>query len=197
MKTKYEIAIQNIDELNAKDPNIELHEGKEIPKELLYAQRMSNCLEDYLPSASEALKIAVRAQHIKRWEIPRSSFPEGRTGYLQWRTNLYKFHAKEVSKILKKLEYSTKEIEQITLLLKKKNLKNNPESQALEDVVCLVFLRYYLDDFAQKHPKDKIKHILFKTWNKMSEKAKKTSFNFIKSKLSQKLLQEISEEKKD
>ena len=51
------------DEANAQDPRHEVCEGHQIPKELLYARRLSQWLQQVAPEASEALRLAARAQH--------------------------------------------------------------------------------------------------------------------------------------
>ena len=98
--SRFERAIIAIDAANAKDPNTVLHEGRDFPKELLYAMRMTEWLKRFRPGASEALRLAARSQHIRRWEIPRSDYPRDRIGYLKWRTTLKHFHAEIAEKIL-------------------------------------------------------------------------------------------------
>ena len=139
MESKFEIAIQLFDEANNKDPNVEIWEGKEYPKELLYGSRMSEKLEKFEADASLAVKLAVRCQHICRWEIPRESYEMNRVGYLTWRKDLYKFHAQKASEILEKVGYDATLIDKVKFLLQKKQLKRNEETQLLEDVICLVF----------------------------------------------------------
>jgi len=168
LSEKYQQAIEKIDAANAQDPNQETGNGEAFPKEILYAQRMSRWLEKLDPDASEALRLAARSQHICRWEIPRSQFPEGREGYHQWRTTLYQFHADKATEILQDVGYDGATITQVQKLLMKKQLKIDPEVQMLEDVICLVFLENYFADFSQKHDKEKIIHILRRTWKKMS-----------------------------
>ncbi|MCM5663691.1 DUF4202 domain-containing protein [Galbibacter mesophilus] len=163
-------AIEKIDRLNAQDPNTENYQGKEHPKELLYSQRMTETLLSFEPEASEELQIAARAQHIARWKIDRDSYPMDRVGYLKWREELKKMHAQLTSEILTEVGYDTDFIERVSFLIRKKMLKKDEDSQTLEDVVCLVFLQYYFEDFAAKHPDEKIVDILQKTWGKMSEK---------------------------
>lgn len=167
---RYNNTIIAFDEENAKDPNIESVEGKNFPKEFLYAQRMTDCLNTYLPEAPETLTLAARCQHIRRWEIARDSFPADRKGYLLWRSRLKEMHSTIASEIMLENEYDLDTIKQVSNLLLKKGLKIDAEVQALEDVICIVFLKYYFHDFAQKHDDDKIKDILLKTMNKMSEK---------------------------
>ncbi len=167
-------ALRLFDANNSKDPNQEIHDGRSYAKEVLYSNRMSECLKRFIPNASEELKLATHSQHIQRWEVPRANYPEGRVGYLTWRKYLYTFHASKAAKILQKVGYSEAMIEKVKIILQKKKLnqKENSDSQNIEDVVCLVFLQYYLQDFSRKHSSEKVQHILKKTWNKMSQKGK-------------------------
>lgn len=172
LSEKFHQAIEKIDAANAQDPNQENLDGETFPKEILYSQRMTKWLEKLDPDASEALRLAARSQHICRWEIPRTEFPEGREGYHQWRTTLYQFHADKATEILQSVGYDEATIAQVQKLLMKKQLKLDPEVQMLEDVVCLVFLENYFADFSQKHDEEKIVHILRRTWKKMSSKGR-------------------------
>ncbi|MFL1896553.1 DUF4202 domain-containing protein [Aquimarina sp. 2-A2] len=171
--SKIELAYQHIDRENAEDPNKETINDVPVAKELVYGQRMTEALMQYFPEASEALKLAARAQHICRWQIPRDRFPMDRTGYLQWRTDLKKFHADKASSILYQLGYDKEVIERVSFLIQKKKLKRDEETQCLEDTICLVFLQYYFEDFLTKHTDDKIISILQKTWAKMSPKGQR------------------------
>ena len=165
---KLSLAFRRFDEANSHDPNTEQYHGKQYPKELLYAERMTEKLKEFAPNASESLQLAARCQHICRWEIPRDSYNMDRIGYLKWRQDLKKLHAKKASEILKVVGYSEEEIKAVCILLEKKHIKKNPDTQTLEDVICLVFLQYYFQAFAQKHPENKTLAILQKTWRKMS-----------------------------
>ena len=170
----YQAAIAAFDQANAEDPNKEMADGKEHPKELLYAQRMSEMLERYAPEASEAVKLAVRAQHIQRWKTPRSSYPMDKQGYLQWRTGLYKFHAETAGSIMQTAGYDDEMISRVKTIVSKKGLKVNAETQLMEDVVDLVFLEHYMTGFVAQHPEyDEAKWIpiIRKTWEKMSKRA--------------------------
>lgn len=159
-----------IDAENAQDPNHEIYQSETYPKELLYSNRMYERLMDFHPNASEAVQIACKAQHICRWKIARESYPMDRVGYLKWREDLKKFHAKTTAVILEKAGYNEEFIARVSFLIEKKLLKKDEETQLLEDVICLVFLEYYLDPFVHKHDREKMKNIILKTWNKMSEK---------------------------
>jgi len=170
----YQDAIAAFDKANADDPNSETYAGNDYPKELLYSQRMTDMQERYAPDASEAVKLAVRAQHIQRWKIPRSKYPMDRQGYLQWRTGLYAFHADTAGQILKQVGYEDMTIESVRKILSKKGLKVNPETQLMEDVADMVFLEHYMAGFAAQHPEydeDKWIRIIEKTWKKMSDQA--------------------------
>ncbi|MFV5685485.1 DUF4202 domain-containing protein [Flavobacterium sp. GB2R13] len=168
--TPFQNASKWIDAENAQDPNHETYQATTYPKELLYSNRMYERLMDFHPDASEAVQIASKAQHICRWKIARESYPMDRVGYLKWREDLKKFHAKTAALILEKAGYSEEFIARVSFLIEKKLLKKDEETQLLEDVICLVFLAYYLDPFVQKHDREKMKNIILKTWNKMSEK---------------------------
>jgi hypothetical protein len=170
-----EKAIALIDAANAEDPNQETAGGKTWPKELLYSHRMSEMLERYAPDAEDAMKLAVRAQHVQRWKSARSDFPEGRQGYLQWRTGLYKFHAETAGRLMAEAGYDQAEIERVKQAVGKRALKVNRDTQLLEDVTDLVFIEHYMLAFAEKHPEyDEAKwlDIVRKTWKKMSEQAR-------------------------
>lgn len=163
-------AFELFDKANAQDPNTEEYGGKTYPKEVLYAERMTERLNQFEPKASEALRLTARCQHICRWEIPRESYEMNRVGYLKWRQDLKKFHARKAQEILEEVGYSQQTIDKVAFLLEKKQLKKNEDTQTLEDVICLVFLEYYFESFATEHPEQKIIDILQKTWRKMSQK---------------------------
>ena len=172
---RFEDALRFIDEANSQDPNTEHFEGEDYPKELLYSMRMTKWLEAIDPQASEALRLAVRSQHIRRWEIPRSKYPLGRKGYHQWRIRLYDYHGEKAAEILKKVGYDEETIARVRKMLKKQGLKSNPETQTLEDVACLVFLESYFWDFSRLHDEEKIIGILRKTWAKMSPRGQEVA----------------------
>ena len=116
----------------------------------------------------------MRAQHIQRWKVPRGSYPMDRTGYLQWRTGLYKFHADTAGRIMQQAGYGEEMINRVKAILSKKGLKVNPETQLMEDVADLIFLEHYLAGFAAQHPEydeEKWIKIIHKTWQKMSPQA--------------------------
>jgi len=169
--TNYRLAsaFRFFDAVNSEDPNLEPDEhGQLVPKEVLYAQRMSACLARVAPEAPEAVQLAARAQHIRRWSIPRADFPLTRPGYHQWRNTLKKYHAELAGQLLAQAGYEPEMIARVQELLQKLRLKDDPEMQLLEDVICLVFLEYYFLPFAAQHPEEKVMEIVQKTWPKMT-----------------------------
>jgi len=170
-ETRFERAIVAFDQYNSKDPNTENVKGQLRPKELLYAHRMTSRLLKYFPDSSQYLQLAARAQHIGRWEIARSQYPMDKKGYFQWRNKLKEHHAAIAEPILKTCGFDSRETDEIKSLILKNDLKTNADAQILEDVICLVFLEYYCEDFASKHTDEKVVDILRKTIRKMSAKA--------------------------
>jgi hypothetical protein len=174
MTDQFDTAIELIDAANSEDPNKITADGKEWPKELLYSNHMSDMLQRYRPDADDAMKIAIRAQHIQRWKSPRDNYPMTRKGYHQWRTALYTFHADTVADLLVKAGYDEEFIERVKLAVSKKSLKTNPDTALIEDIAALVFIEHYMLEFAGKHPEydeEKWIDIIRKTWRKMSEQA--------------------------
>lgn len=168
MTDRFNRAISLIDAANAEDPNTEQDGGQAYPKEVLYARRMSACLDRVAPRASEALRLAAHGQHIRRWVLPRGDFPMGTQGYNKWRNSLKKLHAEDLGRILADAGYEPEVIDRVQFLVQKRQLKIDEEVQLLEDVICLVFLQYYFLDFAARHPEEKVIDIVRKTWNKMT-----------------------------
>jgi hypothetical protein len=158
-----------IDAANAADPHREA-DGR--PVELVYGERMSAELARLVPDASEHLAIAARGQHIERWKLPREAYPDGRAGYLAWRSEQARRHAARVDGLMTDAGYPEADRARVVTLLRKEGIKRNLEMQALEDVICFVFLRWYFADFAAKHPQDEILRIVTKSARKMSPEAR-------------------------
>jgi hypothetical protein len=157
-----------IDAANSADPDHS--EGK--PVALLYGERMSEELSRLYPDASETLQIAARGQHIERWTSPRNAYPEGREGYLKWRADLALFHAGRVGEIMAKAGYASADIERVGAMLRKIGIKRDAEVQALEDVACFTFLRWYFHPFAADKTSEALERIVTKTARKMSAGAR-------------------------
>jgi hypothetical protein len=138
---------------------------------------MAQTLLQFDSMASDELRIAVHAQHICRWKIAREDYPMDKVGYIKWRETLKKMHAEITSDILRDVGYDQEFMDRVSFLIQKKLIKKDRESQTLEDVVCLVFLEYYFEDFSTKHEDEKLIDILRKTWAKMSEKGHIAALN--------------------
>lgn len=153
-----------IDAANRNDPTMD--EGE--PTTLLYGKRMSAEAARLFPDASETLQIAARGQHIERWKLSRHDYPEGRTGYLTWRRDQADHHANRLAQIMESAGYSHEEAETVGRMVRKQGLKRDDQVQALEDIICFVFLTWYFAPFAAKHPAEKVQDIVEKTARKMS-----------------------------
>ena len=168
-------ALGAIDQANGADPNTEMVAGQVYPKELLYATRMTQWLFRLRPEAGEMQQLAARAQHICRWEIPRSDYPLTREGYLRWRTQLYRFHSEKFAAILEAQGYDKAAIDQAMRMVGKQGIKRDADVQLIEDVACLVFLEHYFPAFVTDQPPEKIVDIVRKTWKKMSDEAQRAA----------------------
>lgn len=168
MSRRLETVLAAIDQANSADPTLERDEAGELPAALLYGQRMSSELTRICPEASDILKIAARGQHIERWKTPRSSFPEGKAGYLAWRKGQGAAHGARLGELMAQAGYGEPDCARVGQLLRKEGLKRDAEVQMLEDVICLVFLRWYFADFAEGRDSDQVFRIVSKTARKMS-----------------------------
>lgn len=166
---RLKIVFDAIDAVNDEDPTPETGpDGHPVPAALLYGQRMHSELLRVAPDAGDLLRIAARGQHIARWKRPRADYPEGREGYLNWRRDLGAYHATRVGAIMASAGYEAEDTEKVGRMLRKEGIKRDPDVQQLEDVICLVFLRWYFAPFAAKHEPDAILRIVQKTARKMS-----------------------------
>ncbi len=170
---RFKKAIALIDGANAADPNVMRYGGAARPKELLHAELLTQWVETLRPDASEALLLAARGQHIRRWEHPRSAYPDGRSGYLRWRTGLYGFHAEETAKLLCEAGYEDAIVARVSQIIRKQGLGRDADVQAIEDGLCLVFLATQLDELAGKLDREKMLTVLRKTWKKMSDEGRR------------------------
>lgn len=166
---RLDVVLAAIDAANSADPNRE-PDGQAA--ELVYGERMSAELARLVPDASDHLRIAARGQHVERWKLPREAYPEGRAGYLAWRSEQARRHATRVDCLMADAGYPEEDRARVAKLLRKEGIKRNPEMQALEDVICFVFLRWYFADFAAKHADEEVVRIVAKTARKMSPEAR-------------------------
>jgi hypothetical protein len=169
LSTKYAAVIALVDQANAADPTSIEYQGESYPKEVLYAERHLAWALRLQPNAAECLRIAARTQHICRWESPRSAYPMNRVGYLKWREDLKRFHAKRAGMLMAAAGYDAESIERVQSLNLKKGIKTDADCQTLEDALCLSFLELGFDDLIAKYAEAKVLSILQKTAVKMSE----------------------------
>ena len=166
--TRLSEVLAAIDAANAADPE---REGG-WPAALVYGERMSQELARLSPGASEHLQIAARGQHVERWKLARSEYPEGRQGYLDWRREQGRLHGARVAGMMAEVGYPEADRERVAVMLRKEGIKRDPEVQMLEDVICFVFLKWYFAPFAAKHEPEAIEKIVVKTARKMSEEGR-------------------------
>jgi hypothetical protein len=167
-RIRFEEAVAAIDAANADDPHTVVFRGEVRPKELLHAELMTAWVKRLDPDATEAQLLAARANHLRRWVVPRSTFPDGRAGYLRWRREQKDRHAREVGEILVAAGFDEGTIERVAAIVRKDGLGDNPAVQVHEDALCLVFLQTQFDPVAEKLGHDKTVDVVRKTLNKMS-----------------------------
>ena len=173
MTARFDDAIRRIDEANAADPNTLDVDGVPRPKEAAHAEMMTRWVRALRPDAGEPLLLAARAHHIRRWERPRDTFPAGREGYLRWRAALQRFHAAALGEIMAGAGYGAVEVKHAQGLVRKRGLGRDPDAQAMEDAMCLVFMETQLADFAgQLDDDDRMVEVLVSTWRKMSSEGR-------------------------
>jgi hypothetical protein len=188
MSPLFVAAIERFDAINALDPNTETVDGTNIPSELLYAQRLTDWLLRLYPDASEPLRLAARCQHLARWEIPRDRYPLTRAGYHQWRNDLKEFHATRTGAVLRELGYPEPLVARVQSLNRKEGFPDDPETRAIEDALCMVFLEHQLEPLARKTPEDKLLRALRQSWRKMTPHAQTAARQLPLSPASQSLL---------
>jgi len=169
--TPYEQTLAALDALHAEDPRRVTVEGEALPQELWHAGRMSAWLERLAPAADELTRLAVRAQHLQRWRVPRSDYPEGRVGYLTWRRDQGQRAGETTARLMVEAGYDDAQAEQVSRMIRKQGLGRDPGTQAVEDCACLVFLENYFADFSKQVDHDHLIRIVQKTWKKMSPRA--------------------------
>jgi hypothetical protein len=166
-----ECAINAIDQANQQDPNREEIDGESLPREFAYSLHMTRWLFELEPEPSERMQIACRAQHIERWTMPRSDYGEGRKNYYQWRQACGRMHGRRAAEIMAACGYPKAECERVETILTKRKLREDEDTQLLEDVACMVFLERYFAQFFEDNPdydKEKWLRIVRRTWAKMT-----------------------------
>ncbi|MDN6179926.1 MAG: DUF4202 domain-containing protein [Halomonas subglaciescola] len=166
-------AFDAIDDLHRNDPQSVEIDGAAEPKELVYARRMSAWLEYTHPAPADTLRLAVRAQHLQRWLVPRTEYPEGRVGYLTWRRDQSHQAGDTTAILMQQAGYSEGDAERASQIIRKQGLGRDEDVQTLEDCACLVFLENYFADFSRTLERDRMIRIVQKTWRKMSPAARR------------------------
>ncbi len=169
MPDRLQAVLDAIDAANAGDPNRTFVRGESRPKELAHAQLATEWVRRLDPEASDALLIAARAHHVRRWEVPRSEYPEGKAGYHRWRRELQKRHAEHVGRILLEEDYDEATIVRVQAIVRKQGLGSDPEVQVFEDSLCLVFLETQFRELAERLGDEKLVDVTRKTIAKMSD----------------------------
>ena len=186
---KLQAAFDLFDDYNKQDPNKITWEGVSYPLEYFFALRLHQWVTKLDPGAGEALLLASRSQHIGRWTSARASYPEGKAGYLKWRTDLAKFHASKAAELMKEAGYEENTVNEVQHIILKKDLRTDAEVQTIENALCLVFLEFQYQDFIHKHEEQKVIRILQKSWNKMSQPGRDAAFTISYSEEGKELLQ--------
>jgi len=165
-------AVERFNAMNAEDPTRETADGKDWPRELLRAEQLARWIEKLRPDAGEPLRLAARCQHLARFRSPRSDYPEGRIGYLKWRTDQARLHAETAERILREEGYDDQTVQAVRRIVRKQNITTDPDVQTMEDALCLAFLEHEYASFCDKHTDRTLLAILVKTWQKMSPTAR-------------------------
>ena len=173
--SRLECALQKIDQANLQDPRVEHVDGRPLPREYAYGRHMTRWLFELDPEPTERMQIACRAQHIERWKMPRGDYPEGRKGYYQWRQACGRFHGKRTGEVMSECGYPEEDCTRVETILTKRELRRqDPDTQLLEDVACMVFLERYFAEFYEQnadYDREKWLRIVGRTWDKMSPRA--------------------------
>jgi hypothetical protein len=164
-------ALAAIDDANAADPTVVTVRDRTGPKEIIHADLVTEWVLRLRPDADEALLLAARGHHFRRWTVPRSSYPAGRAAYLRWRKDLHAQHAKELGLVLGDAGYDEATIARVQAIVRKDGLARageNDDVQVLEDALCLVFLETQLVEIAARLDPAKLPGVITKTAHKMS-----------------------------
>jgi hypothetical protein len=161
-------ALARFEAAHREDPRSVVVNGVATPWSVHYHARLAHWVTTFDPNASPALRLAAACQHIRRWEVPRTSYDEGRRGYRQWRTDLAEQHARTAREVLSDVGWDEATIARVETLIRKVGLARDPEVRLFEDAICMVFFELEYADLASKHEDDKLVDILRRTWAKMS-----------------------------
>ena len=171
VRSELTAAFAAIDAANAADPNIIEWREERWPRAQLQGVLATEWTELLDPRASDEVLLAARAHHVRRWTIARASYPEGRVGYLRWRRALKEVHADVVAEILPSAGVSAETIARVQSLVRKEGLGHDPETQLVEDAICLTFLETQFEELAARLDHDRLVTAVQKTVEKMSDAA--------------------------
>ncbi len=163
MRDLIERTFDAIDRVNADDPN--LIDGE--PLAMVQGQRATHWLAQLGIEPSTELEVAARAHHVERWKLARTDYPDGRSGYLRWRRD-NKAHQAARGVELCAESGLVIDAERLTALLLRRELQTDPETQALEDVACIVFVETQFEPVVDRLGHDKSVDVVAKTLRKMS-----------------------------
>jgi hypothetical protein len=164
----YEAAVAAIDAANADDPTYVHVRGVDQPLALAHGRLAAEWVATLHPDAPDALLLAARAHHLRRWELPRTQYQPGRAGYLRWKRDQRQRHSRDVALLLVVAGYPQLDIERVQALVRRDDLASDPGAQAVEDAACLVFIETQLADVSTKLDHDHLVDVIRKTARKMS-----------------------------
>ena len=171
VRSELTAAFAAIDAANAVDPNVIEWRGEGWPRAQLQGVLATEWVETLDPRASDPVLLAARAHHVRRWTIARSSYPDGRVGYLRWRRALKDVHAEVVAELLPDTGISAGTISRVQALVRKEALGHDPETQLVEDAICLTFVETQFEELAARLDHDRLVTAVKKTVEKMSDRA--------------------------
>ncbi len=175
---RLDAALERFEAAHREDPRSVSVDGAEVPWSAHYHRRLAHWVERFDRSGSVPLRLAAACQHIRRWEIPRSEYAEGRLGYRRWRTDLAKLHAGIAREVLTEVGYDEETVARVEVLLRKVGLNRDPEVRLFEDAICMVFFETDFVELASKHDDRKMIDILRKTWAKMSDAGRAAALEY-------------------
>jgi hypothetical protein len=171
MSERFQQAVDAIDNANAGDPTSVTVRGERRPLALAHGVLATEWVSKLAPDADETWLLAARAHHLRRWELPRNTYPAGRAGYLRWKRDQRQRHAEDIAALLGPIGYERATIDRVQSLVRRDDLATDPGSQAVEDGACLAFVETQLSDVATRLPRDRLVEIIRKTLRKMSPAA--------------------------
>ena len=183
-------AVAAIDAANSADPGVvDVRGAGPRPLAQVHGELAAEWVGVLAPDASvdvELVSLAARAHHLRRWELPRSQYAAGRSGYLQWKRDQRKRHADDVGALLAEVGYGADEIAAVQAMV----LRQGEGGQLVEDAACLVFIETQLAAVATQLDHDHLLDVIRKTAKKMSPAALAAVGQMPLGEVEQSLLQE-------